>query len=330
MLAYLRNLFAPQAVATSMKTMEPLATTVMDRYFKNRPTHPLPLIGKADLISVARTVPVVRRDGTPISLAPDTAEMEFIAPLPVKVKVPVSASEINDLRVMMGNTAALEAWRQNKVDQIRKTTRDTTEGICSVVLTTGKINWPVQLEGGRTENYEIDYGPLGTHTIASPLTKDTPLADVYMLLSDMEQTIRMAGVGGTVRFLAGRNVAKLFINMADAVRTTIKSPISIKLEEGKVIIGGYVIEFMTETYPSPTSGQWVPKLDENTLQAVTEDSPGNVWYCAIDSISANNAAVPMHIIPIVKDDDTGITLIGQSKPMPARHSRASCRCVVLF
>lgn len=330
MLATLRNLFAPGAVAATMKTMEPLATTVMDTFFRNRPTHPLPLIGKADLVTVTRTVPVVRRDGTPISLDPDSVAMEFVAPLPVKTKINVSASEVSDLRVMLGNTAALEAWRKNKVEQIRKTTRDTTEGICSVVLATGKIDWPVQLEGGRRETYSIDYGAISAHTIESPLTKDTPLSAVYTLLSDMEQKIRMAGVGGKVTFLAGKNVVKLFIDMADAVRTTIKSPVTIKLEEGRVIIGGYVIEFMTETYPSPVSGEWIPKLDENTLMAVTADAPGNVWYCAVDSVSANNAAVPMHIIPVAKDDDSGITLIGQSKPMPARQSRASCRCSVLF
>lgn len=330
MLATLRNLFAPGAVAATMKTMSPLATTVMDKFFKNRPTHPLPLIGKADLVTVTRTVPVVRRDGTPISLDPDSMAMEFVAPLPVKTKINVSASELNDLRVMLGNTAALEAWRKNKVEQIRKTTRDTTEGICSVVLANGKIDWPVQLEGGRMENYSIDYGAIGVHTIESPLTKDTPLSEVYTLLSDMEQQIRMAGVGGKVTFQAGKNVAKLFIDMADAVRTTIKSPVSIKLEEGKVVIGGYSVEFMTETYPDPVSGEWVPKLNENTLMAVTADAPGNVWYCAVDSVSANNAAVPMHIIPVAKDDDTGIALIGQSKPMPARQSRASCRCSVLF
>ena len=273
----------------------------------------------------------MRRDGTPISLDTEGMSMEFVAPLPVKPKVNISASEVNDLRAMLGNTMALEAWRRNKVDQIRRATRDTTEGICSVVLTTGKINWPVQLEGGRTENYEIDYGPILTHTISQPLTRNTELSDVYELLTGMEQAIRMAGVGGSVTFLAGKNVAKVFIDMANSVRTTVESkPISIKLDKGKVTVSGYEIEFMAETYPAPLTNQWVPKLDENTLLAVTTDSPGKVWYCAIDSISANNAAVPLHIVPVAKDDDSGITLIGQSKPMPARHSRASCRCVVVF
>lgn len=331
MLATLRNLFLPQHVAATMKTMDPLATTIMDRFFKDRPTHHSPLIGKADLHTIAKTIPVVRRDGTPISLDTEEMSMEFVAPLPVKPKVNVSASELNDLKALLGNTMALEAWRRNKVDQIRRAIRDTTEGICSVVLTTGKISWPVQLEGGRTENYEIDYGPILNHVVDAPLTADTPLSEVYDLLTGMEQKIRMAGVGGSVTFLAGKNVAKVFIDMANGVRTTVESkPISIKLDKGKVTIAGYEIEFMSETYPAPISGQWVSKLDENTLLAVTSDSQGKIWYCAIDSVSANNAAVPLHIVPVTKDDDSGITLIGQSKPMPARHSKASCRCVVLF
>lgn len=56
---------------------------------------------------------------------------------------------------------------------------------------------------------------------------------------------------------------------------------------------------------------------------------GNVWYCAIDSISADNAATPLHIVPVPRLDDSGIMLIGQAKPLPARPSRACCKAVVV-
>ena len=126
MLAQLKGLFTPQAIAASMKLLTPLETTIMDTLFKDRPTHPLPLIGVSELVSVVQTVPVVRRDGTPVALKGETASMEFIAPLPVKVKIPVTASELNDLRVIFGDQAAVTAWRTRKIDQIRRTVRDTT------------------------------------------------------------------------------------------------------------------------------------------------------------------------------------------------------------
>ena len=109
MLAQLKGLFTPQAIAASMKLLTPLETTIMDTLFKDRPTHPLPLIGVSELVSVVQTVPVVRRDGTPVALKGETASMEFIAPLPVKVKIPVTASELNDLRVIFGDQAAVTA-----------------------------------------------------------------------------------------------------------------------------------------------------------------------------------------------------------------------------
>lgn len=52
MLANLKGIFAPQAVAQSLKTLPPLESTIMDRFFKQRPTHPLSMLGITDLKAV--------------------------------------------------------------------------------------------------------------------------------------------------------------------------------------------------------------------------------------------------------------------------------------
>jgi hypothetical protein len=101
------------------------------------------------------------------------------------------------------------------------------------------------------------------------------------------------------------------------------------LGASKITIGNYAVHFMDESYPSPTDGTWLPKIDAKTLIGVAVDQPGTIYYCAIDSISANNAAVPLHVVPVARDDDSGITLIGQTKPLPARPSRATCKCVAV-
>ena len=302
----------------------------MDLFFKNRPTHPLPLIGLADLKQVTRTVPLVRRDGTPVSLEGDEFEAQFIAPLPIKVKVNVSASELNDLRAMLQQPQAVEPWRRNKLEQIRQTAPNTTEGLCTVVLNTGKVSWPVALEGGRSETYEVDYGAPQSHTPAAKLTAASKPSAVYALLRAMEQMIRQAGMGGKVEFIAGTGVAAVLLDIADASRTTVQAnPIRMDLGSARISIGNYAVHFMDEMYPSPVSGEWVPKVDAKTLIGVAADQPGTIYYCAIDSISANNAAVPLHVVPVARDDDTGITLIGQTKPLPARPSRATCKCVAV-
>jgi hypothetical protein len=330
MLANLRNIFSVAAIVQTMKGMEPMETTIMDLFFKNRTTHPLPLIGLADLKRVTRTVPLVRRDGTPVSLEGEEFEAQFIAPLPIKVKVNVSASELNDLRAMLQQPQAVEAWRKNKLEQIRTTARNTTEGLCTVVLNTGKVNWPVALEGGRMENYEIDYGAPQTYTPPAKLTADSPLSEVFNLLQGMTQKIQETGMGGKVEFLAGAGVTSVLLDIANASTTTTgRHPYHMELSEGKITVGAFVIHFMYERYPSPLSGEWLPKIDAKTLIGVAVDQPGTIYYCAIDSISANNAAVPLHVIPVARDDDSGITLIGQTKPLPARPSRATCKCVAV-
>lgn len=330
MLATLRNLFAPQAVAQSLKTLPPLESTIMDSYFKSRPSHPMPMLGITDLKAVVQTIPVVRRDGAPVPLQEEEVETQFFAPNPIKAQIPVSASELNDLKVIMGNQASLEAWKTRKLEQIRQTIHNTTEGMCAGVLTTGKLSWPVQLPGGRSSEYGLDYGQQLSVDLAAKLTVASSLSDVYRLLREMHKKIRMAGLGGKVEFLCGEDVAAVFLDMAENYRSTAQdAPVHIKLGNGEVLLGAYSIKFMDETYPAPVTGEWVPKLDAKTLMAVATDVPGTIWYCAIDSISANNAAVPLHIVPIKRDDDTGITLIGQAKPMPARPSRSVCKCVAV-
>ena len=331
MLVTLKGMFTPQAVVQSLNILPPLETTVMDSLFKGRPTHPFPLVGVSDLVSVVQTVPAVRRNGTPIALKGETANMEFIAPLPIKVKVPVTASELNDLRLIYGNKAAVDMWRTRKVDQIRQTVRNTTEAMCSVVATTGKLSWPVELEGGRKETYEVDFGPLLSYTPAAKLSAASRLPEVYKLLRGMELEVKQAGLGGNVEFWAGTDVVSVLLGIVEAYNSTTESkPYRIQLEQGKIIVGSYVIKFLDETYPNPEDeGQWLQKLDAKTLIAVATNQPGAVWYCAIDSISANNAAVPLHIVAVPRDDDSGIMLIGQAKPLPARPSRASCKAIVV-
>lgn len=331
MLANLKNIFSPGAVAQSLKALPTLETTIMDALFKQRPPHPLALIGVSDLVSVVQTVPVVHRDGTPIALKGETASIDFIAPLPIKVKVPVTASELNDLKVIMGDSAAVGAWRTRKVDQIRQTVRNTTESMCAVVAATGKLSWPVETEGGRRELWEVDYGAPLSVTPPAKLSAASSVADVYDLLDLMEEKIRRAGMGGNVEFWAGRDVVRVLLKMAEQYKSTANgTPYSLKVEQGQIVVAGYVIRFMKETYPSPADEtEWLDKLDPKTLLATAASAPGTVWYCAVDSISANNATTPLHIVPVARDDDSGITLIGQAKPLPARPSRATCKAVVV-
>lgn len=82
MLANLKGIFAPQAVAQSLKTLPPVESTIMDTYFRQRPAHPLPMPGITDLKAVVQTVPVVRRDGVPVPLDNESIERSTLRPCP--------------------------------------------------------------------------------------------------------------------------------------------------------------------------------------------------------------------------------------------------------
>jgi hypothetical protein len=169
-----------------------------------------------------------------------------------------------------------------------------------------------------------------THTPPALITNASKLSDLYNLLLAMSEKIQESGLGGKIEFYAGSDVFSALLDIVNASTTTTeKHPYRLELEADTIKVGTFAVHAMHEKYPSPLSNQWVPKLDPKTLLAVAVQQPGTIYYCAIDSISANNAAVPLHGVPVVKDDDTGITLIFNTKPLPVRPSRATCKAVVV-
>ena len=57
MLAQLKGLFTANAIAQSLNTLPPMETTIMDGLFKQRPTHPLPLMAFPTLFPWCRRSP---------------------------------------------------------------------------------------------------------------------------------------------------------------------------------------------------------------------------------------------------------------------------------
>ena len=329
MLVQLKNIFSAQNIAGSLSLLPDIQTTVMDDFFKQRPTHPSPMIGMDVITSTIGTLPVTSRDGQPTPIASEAHDMQFIAPLPIKPSITVSASELNDLKALMGSVYSIENWRNQKVDQLRRAVRDTTEAMSSVVLSQGKVAWPRQLSNGTT-TYTIDYGSPLSYTPTAKLTGSSKVSELWKLLKAMKTAINRKGVGGRIEFRAGEDVFAVIIDILEnRTSTTDAKTISVSLDEGVAKVGGYVIKELSESYPSPIDGTWVPKLDPKTLMAIATEVPGTIWYCAIDSISANNAAVPFHVVPEVQSGDSAILLIAQSKPLPARNPNTVCSAVVV-
>ena len=332
MLVTLKGLFTPQAVAEALTRLPDLKSTILDAAFPQRPTHPFPTVGLSELTPVTGTIPTVSRSGLPISIGGDELDIAFIAPQPVKPSIDVTAAELNDLKMILGNAAGLEAWKANKVEALRRTVRDTTEAMASVVLSQGKLSWPSRRSGGSLATYEVDYGPVLSYTPAAKLTAASKVRDVFLILLDMQSRIREQGIGGNVSYFAGKDVFLMLMGICENYTSTARGDsvrVEMSREQGGINIGGFDIKLMDETYKDPASGSYVPKLNPKTMLAFAADAVGKVWYCAIDSVSAQNAAVAFHVVPEALPGDSGFRLIAQSKPLPARNSKATCTAVVV-
>lgn len=325
----LRGVFTPQSVAAAFKQLPEMKTSIIDKAFPKAVNHPLPLIGVSEIKKLTGTIPVVRRSSNPITLLGGSAETSFYAPVPLMPAIDIAASELNDLQVLLGDKASKDAWIAGQVDSLRRIVRNTTEAIASVVLTTGKYSWPMRLEGGKFETFEIDFGSPQSITVTK-LTASSKLSEVYDILDAMAEAIATEGYGESVKFLAGKKVFGMLLNLAQgwAAASAGANPISVKLEGGVINIGGYMVERMAEKYYAPVSETMVSKVDDNDLLAFGSMSEAGIYYCAIDSISANNKALPFHIYT-EQIGDTAIKLQAQSKPVPVRPPKSVCKITII-
>lgn len=322
MLINLKGLFSPQAVAAYLKSLPPVKSTIMDLLFPERPTHPFALVGVEELVEVVGTIPVVTRGGKSINIGTGSASIMFVEPLPVKPSKSVTGQDLNNLKLLLGDKASLNNYGRNTTDYLRKTVRATTEGICSTVLT-GKISWPVKLEGGGWEVYEVDYGtPLNAVPKKKIDESGATLSDLESILDDMETAIQEAGIGSNVEFIAGKKAWTYISGLVENLKSTAK--IKVERTDKKLNINGYLISKCTERYRNPQTQKMVSKIPPHKILAYATDAPGKVMYCALDNIDSGLKPLPFQPVPYQLDEGTGYKIVGHSKPLPVRNPKTLC------
>ncbi len=325
----LQGLFNPEQVAASLDRLPAMKTTMMDTLFPKRPTHPRSSIAIAELSDYSGTIPLVRRSGATYRLKSGDVSAMMFAPKPLKPEIVVDAAEVNDLRDIFGDKAALNAWTDRKVEQLRQAIRDTTEAMCSVVATTGKLTWPSMVEGGSTETFEMDFGQIGSYTASTKWdAQGADASTVYTVLKGMEEELNKVGYGGEVAFMAGPSAFGQLLSIAGAWQSTAGSPLNVRIDKKTIYVGGYAVMDMSERYKAP-NGTWTNKVGAKQLLAYAADAPGAVTYLALDSISAGLKALPFHVHVQPLEDDSGYRLIGNSKPLPVRSSKSLCLSQVI-
>ena len=328
-LSAINGLFTVQGNVKTIEALPPIETTIMDRYFKGRPINPSALLSVSEIQSIIGTVPVIQRGGQSISIGGPKASAQWIEPHELRPSIPQSGADLNNLKLMLGNKASLPAWRSRMIDRLRKTCRLSTEAMAAMMLT-GVVNWPMATDSGTPEEYVIEYGQTNTVTVeaGNKWNKDgVALSSVEKTLSEMATKNSRAGFGGKVEYEAGEDAWNALYDLVVGVETTAKMRIEIDGDDIK--LNGRTVHKMAEEYPHPITGAWTPKVPKNKIVGISTGTEGQIFYSALDDLDANLQPLPFFAKPVKNTEGNGFSVIGTSKPTPARPVKSICWATVI-
>ena len=321
----LRGLFTREAIIAYLKSLPVLKTPVMDAIFTERPQHPLALLGADDIAVDAVPLPFIRRGGPSIAAVSEGGGIAMYEPLPVRVHKSITAADLSTLQVLKGES--LDTWARGKTDYLRRAVRRTTEALCARALS-GKLRWPVALEKGGFDVFEVVYGAILSVTPDKTWNDaDVKLKDVYTCLSDMEEAIQDRGFGGQVEIWAGKDAYNALFVIAENSKTT--AQIRVEITSQGINVGGYLVKRRSEKHRDPESGTMVPAVPNGTVRMIALDAGHKLPYCAVDDLDANLQPLPLFVKPVKTDNPSGYQLIAESKPFPVVNTRGVCDAVVL-
>ncbi|OGU13869.1 MAG: hypothetical protein A2076_13155 [Geobacteraceae bacterium GWC2_53_11] len=323
----IRNLFTRDAIIRYLEQLGVMMpTVVMDTIFPDRPQQGGPLIGEDIIKQAVHAMPLSRRGGSSVSIGGATGISNFYEPFPIKPSIAVNGVDLNNLRVLQGNSANLDAWARAKTDVLRKQVRLTAEAMCADALD-GVIDYPVALDGGGWDHFYIKYGDILTvtdHTLWDAGT--CKLADVFELLTEQQLQMNQKGVGAKTVSWAGKTAYNALFKLAEKSTTTAK--IRVEITDQGINIGGFLIMRRAEQYRNPQTKAFVPVVPDKTLKMIALDAGHVMPYAALDDLDSNLQAMPLFIKP-VKDNDGNLSLKGESKPLPVVNPDGICDAVVV-
>lgn len=324
--ADVKLLFRPDAIASKLASLPPLGSPVMDIIFSDRQQVPLPVVAKHEVLPNVKELPMVLRRMPAYAASGDVHELAYYEPYPVRFAHTLSAADMNDLRVLTGQ--GLDLWMTNRMDTMRKAYRKTCEAICSVVVTTGKISWPVKQPGGDFGVYTVDYGaPLESVPDKAWNDSGATVKDVYSIIKAMRKQIRLQGYGADVEIWAGPDAFEALVALAQIHPE--KSSLQVEIQESQIIVAGLPIKERSEIYFDPVTNAPVPTVPGNMLLMVAKDAGHRLIYCAVDDVEAKLQPLPFFIKPVQIPDPSEIRLIAEGKPFPIANVKGICRAVVL-
>ena len=323
----LRKYFTPKMVAQRLKQLPPLKTTVVDTFFSRKVNHPFDKVGRSDLTGILSTMPLINRGAPSLAVKRGTLSLDDYEPFEVAPHDFFTAADMNRLKNL--DEMSIQARLLNVDDNLRRICRATAEGIGAKALT-GTISWPVAMDNGDTDTYEVTFGSCLSFTPGTLWSHaDATVRMVFHDLQAMETKIEEAGYGGQVKYWAGKDAYTQLLAITEVYAENPKAKLRIEISDKGISIGGFLIEKMTETYADPLTGTAVSKVDPKKIMAFATDAVHTLFYCALDDLDGNLAPLPYYSKNIKSADPSGVKIIGRSKPFPAPVVKAICWATVV-
>jgi hypothetical protein len=322
----IKGLFTRDAIIRYLTQLPVLQTPVMDVVFTNRPQSPLPLIGADMIAGTCNAMPLAKRGGRSISVTKENGVTNFYEPFPIHPDVSITGVDLNNLKMLGNNQASLDAWAQVKTDYLRRVVRATTEAMCAVSLS-GTLSYPVQLEGGGFDTYEVIYGAIQS-LVPTKLwdANDITIGKIFSDLTDMQLKLQLKGYGGIIETWAGKTAYNALFAAAENSKTTAK--IRIEITDQGINIGGFLIKRRAEQYRNPQTGAMAQIVGDKVIKMIAMDAGHVMPYAALDDLDSNLQPMPFFIKPIKTDNPSGYQLVAESKPLPVPNVDGICEATV--
>lgn len=323
----IRQYFTPAAVALHLQALPVLETFIMDLIYGNRITHPLPVLGVDELLSITGNVPVVRRGTAAFSLSGESKGITYLEPQPVDVSSFLGAVDLNNLKLL--GEQGIEYWVRSKVDTQRRAVRATTEAMACQSLS-GSIAYPMKTDSG-LQTYSVNFGSILSYTISALWDAEgTTLGAILLDLIGMGNVIKRAsGYGSKIVYLAGQNA---YIAVANKILAAVQdgNVINAQVTDKGINLAGFTIMLATGGYKDlANNNAWVPSVPDDEVLAVAVDAPFKLFYCALDDLDANLLPMPFFSKPVKMDNPSGYNIIGMSKPVPVPVPKAICNATAV-
>ncbi|HIF9333082.1 TPA: major capsid protein [Photobacterium damselae] len=298
---------------------------IRDLIYGKGKQHPFSSIALSDLQKELSNIPVVRRGTEAYALNRGKGGLTKIDPNGVEMSDFISAADINNLAVLFQQhgEVAIKAYLENRINDMLVITQKTTEALAAQSLT-GTIAYPMKTDAG-VDLYEVEFGtPLNYG--GTQLTKDSKVADLYLYLNAMHEHMQTKEYGDDVITLAGSDAFSMVLNIAS---TSNQKTIMVKMDsQDQINVGGYIIQKLTGKYKGVNSAM-TNKVDSKSFCMIDKNANHQLWYLALDDIQAGNKPMPFFASHDVKNNPSGVEIIGRSKPLPAPITNAICWSQVL-